>query len=140
MLQNNSRSQGDFTDLYSCINQADNCLRQWRFAITLWDVSAQLTRTKLSYGHFRCYVLTFSPDGDTLISGSRMRRLFVESDDHAISAQSAVLHGHPAQVQSLAFSHDGKTPRRAALDQSCYGMSLRCCIKSVSSFRGPGFR
>jgi WD40 repeat protein len=78
------------------------------FLLTPVAAFAQKPELYVQTGHSDFVVsLAFSPDGKTLVSGSRDNT--IKLWDVATGQELRALKGHPARVNSVAFSPDGKT-------------------------------
>ncbi len=82
----------------------------------LWDVAARLELGQLTGHTSKILSAVFSPDGQTLATGSadRTARLW----DVATRKERAVLAGHADAVWSVAFTPDSKTVASASWDRT----------------------
>ncbi len=82
--------------------------------ISLWDVAAHEKAGTLTGHKFFVRSISFSPDGQTIASGSfdRTVRLW----DAATHTNLATLYGHTDDVRSVSYSPDGSTVASASSD------------------------
>jgi WD domain, G-beta repeat len=88
--------------------------------VRLWDLRQPTAAPTVLRGHEKAvYSVAFSPDGQTLVSGSRDKTVRLW-DLRQPTAVPTVLWGHQRVVWSVAFSPDGQTLASGSLDQTIF--------------------
>ncbi|CAD8163656.1 unnamed protein product [Paramecium pentaurelia] len=85
-------------------------------SIRLWDVKTRLSKAKLDGHTSSVYSVCFSPDGNTLASGSYDNSIRLW--DVKTGLQKAKLDGHSNFVMSVCFSSDGDKLASGSFDMS----------------------
>jgi WD40 repeat protein/serine/threonine protein kinase len=82
--------------------------------VKLWDVTTGASRGSFNGHAVPIVVLTFSPDGKTLVTGSQDKT--VKLWDVATHQERLTLKGHTGTIMSLAFAPDGNTLATGSAD------------------------
>ena len=90
--------------------------RQSSGKVFLWDVTAGTSRANLKGHTNKATSAVFSPDGNTLATGSADKTIRLW--DVSTNQSRAVLKGHKDAVWSLAYTSDGKTLISAIWDRT----------------------